>query len=493
MTIYKEEKHRTIFEATDEELNELKNKSANDPWKPNFHIHPEYGLLNDPNGLAFYNGKYIAFHQWYPFGTIHGMKHWMQLESEDLVNWTRVGVAITPTELYESHGAYSGTAIEINDKLYLYYTGNIKIDKENRSANQCLAIMDKEGTVTKYGNNPLILGVPEGYTGHVRDPKVFKKGDKYFMLLGAQRLDESGTILVYKSEDALEWTLLGELKLENFTNDFGYMWECPDYIKIDDKDVLIFSPQGINPEGEKYHNIFNVVYMIGKLDIDNLKFIVEASDELDGGFDFYAPQSFKGKDDQALMLAWAGMGEFNYPTDQNEWAHCLTFPRELTIKNNKLYQMPAKEISYLRINEAIEDEKVNNKISILNDNNSYELDLKIDTLEAKNFSIELLSSNEEKLLIAFDKERNKVILDKGSLVHKFATEYGNKREVTVSSLDKVNVKILVDNSIVEIFINDGEKALTTRAFPLEASKNIEVIADSNVKYSYRKYSLKKSI
>ena len=63
--MYKEPKYKTIFEATEEELQSLKNKSFNDPWKPVYHIYPEYGLLNDPNGLAYYNGKYHLFHQWY--------------------------------------------------------------------------------------------------------------------------------------------------------------------------------------------------------------------------------------------------------------------------------------------------------------------------------------------------------------------------------------------------------------------------------------------
>ena len=493
MIIYKEEKHRTIIEATEAELNELKNKSINDPWKPNYHIHPEFGLLNDPNGLAYYKGKYRLFHQWYPFGVTHGMKHWAQLESKDLVNWKRVGVALTPTETYESHGAYSGTAIEINGKLYLYYTGNIKLGKEERSANQCLAIMNEDGKVEKYSNNPLILGVPEGYTGHVRDPKVFKKDNNYYMILGAQRLDETGTFIMYKSVNGLEWTFLGELSLENFDNNFGYMWECPDYINIDEKDVLIFSPQGIEPVENKYHNIFNVVYIIGKFDVENLKFIVESYDEFDAGFDFYAPQSFKGKMNQSLLFAWAGMGEFKAPTDNNLWANCLTFPRELYIKGDKLYQVPAKELELLRDNEVNNSGISNERIKISNENNCYELDLTIDSLEANKFGIEFLVSEEEKLTLTFNKDNKSVVLDRSNMVHQYAEEYGNVRETIIKSFDKINVKALVDNSIIEIFINNGEKAFTSRIFPLENSKGVEIFTDSEIKYSYSKYSLKKGI
>ena len=100
---YKEPKHRTILEATTEELVQLLEKSKDDNWKPIYHIHPEFGLLNDPNGLAYFNGYYHLFHQWYPFGTTHGMKHWAHLKSKNLVEWTREEVALIPTEDYEAH------------------------------------------------------------------------------------------------------------------------------------------------------------------------------------------------------------------------------------------------------------------------------------------------------------------------------------------------------------------------------------------------------
>ena len=71
------------------------------------------------------------------------------------------------------------------------------------------------------------------------------------------------------------------------------MWECPDYINIDGKDVLIFSPQGVNPKGFDYNNIYNVVYAIGNMNLDNLVFEIDTIKEFEKGFDFYAPQTFK--------------------------------------------------------------------------------------------------------------------------------------------------------------------------------------------------------
>lgn len=54
--------------------------------------------------------------------------------------------------------------------------------------------------MTKYSNNPVIDIIPDGYTKHVRDPKVWKHNDIYYMLLGAQRKNKTGTLLLYKSK-----------------------------------------------------------------------------------------------------------------------------------------------------------------------------------------------------------------------------------------------------------------------------------------------------
>lgn len=490
---YKEPKHRTILETTKEELAQLLEKSKNDNWKPIYHIHPEFGLLNDPNGLAYFNGYYHLFHQWYPYGTTHGMKHWAHLKSKNLVEWTREEVALIPTEDYEAHGAYSGTSIEIDNKLYLYYTGNIKLDKMNRSSNQCLAIMDGDGNIQKHPSNALIEGVPQGYTGHVRDPKVFKKNDQYYMILGAQRLDETGTFIVYQSPNGIEWKLLGELILKNFNQEFGYMWECPDYAQIDGKDLLVFSPQGIEPQGEKYKNLFNVTYVIGKLDIENLTFEVESFDEFERGFDFYATQMFKGKEEQTLLLAWAGLGEFEYPTDQFGWAHCLTFPREITIKDNKVIQFPAKELELLRLDGMSESGECQGFALLPNETNTYELNVTLKPNDANTFGLNLAVSEEERLILEFNQKEQTVTLDRSELKHQFVEEFGTYRQADLNIGEVLEIKVLMDNSIAEIFINNGEVAFTTRLFPLKTSTNIEIFSDGSMMYNYEKYLLKRGI
>ena len=74
------------------------------------------------------------------------------------------------------------------------------------------------------------------------------------------------------------------------------MYECPSLLQLRDeatgtlRDVLIFSPQGLSPEGEKYQNIYQSGYIVGELDPQTLRFEVHTPfTELDAGFEFYAP------------------------------------------------------------------------------------------------------------------------------------------------------------------------------------------------------------
>lgn len=491
--MYKETKHRLISQAKKEEIDNLIALSANDMYKPKFHIHPQYGLLNDPNGLAYYNDKYHVFYQWYPYDASHGMKHWAHVSSTDFVNWKREEVALIPTESYESHGAYSGNGLEVHGKLHLYYTGNIKYSADDRYAYQNLAIMDKEGKITKYENNPIVKEIPKGYTGHVRDPKVFKKDDNYYMLLGAQKDNKKGAIIVYQSKNSIDWDFKGELKIKNIDEKFGYMWECPDYINIDGNDVLIFSPQGVDPKGFDYENIYNVIYAIGTMDLNNLVFEINNMKEFEKGFDFYAPQTFV-KDSKTILFAWAGMGEIEYPTDKNKWAHCLTVPRELTIRNNKLLQMPVNELKDLRYDEIHGEININNSAEhIGNIENMYELNVDINNVDSENFGLELFASEDEGIKLKFNKNDNTVTFDRSNFQQNFGEKYKSERKDYINFDENITIKVIADRSILEVFINEGEIVFTSRVFPKEKSTEIKVYGDKSVKYKYSKYRLKQGI
>ena len=76
---------------------------------------------------------------------------------------------------------------------------------------------------------PLISAPPLGYTAHFRDPQIIQYEDEYLMVIGGQTNDEKGNILIYRSQNLIDWTYRGPLALNQ---DLGFMVECPNLLFI---------------------------------------------------------------------------------------------------------------------------------------------------------------------------------------------------------------------------------------------------------------------
>jgi len=471
----KEQRYRKMEDVPEEEIQALAQLVNQCPWRQSFHIQPVTGLLNDPNGFAYYNGEYHLFYQWFPLGPVHGLKHWYHTKSNDLVHWENVGMAIEPSNDYDSHGAYSGSALEHEGKLFLLYTGNTRDENWNRHPYQCLAVMNENGAITK-SDNPVIGDVPKGYTDHFRDPKVWQQGELFYTVIGAQRENETGCVVLYQSPNLQDWQFVGEVKTD--LEYFGYMWECPDYFEIDDQGVLIFSPQGLEAEGDAYQNIYQSGYVIGQqLDLEKNELTHGRFQELDRGFDFYAPQTTLDANGRRILAGWMGLPEIDYPTDKNGWAHCLTLPRELSMKDGKLIQQPVDELTLLR-GKSMEAEKIVNHETITLEgfeSEAYELIAEFSANTAAEFGFELRVGENEKTIIKYDAAEKKVVFDRTYSGQPFAENFGTVRKCKLDA-EIISFRIFVDSSSVEVFVNDGEEVFTGRIFPNKNSRGIRLFA-----------------
>ena len=159
---------------------EKKEKVDQDFWRQKYHLQGIVGLINDPNGFSQFKGKYHLFYQWNPLKTDHTAKYWGHSVSDDLLHWERKSTALRPDTWYSKNGAYSGSGIVINEKLYLFYTGNVKDEEGNRSSYQCFAISEDGENFERL--EPSIVNQPDGYTRHIRDPKIWEKDGKYYAI-----------------------------------------------------------------------------------------------------------------------------------------------------------------------------------------------------------------------------------------------------------------------------------------------------------------------
>lgn len=427
-------------------------------WHNKFHWEMPFGLINDPNGLCYHDGKYQIFYQWNPAECKHLNKHWGYTETADFVNYSIPQLALAPVDDFDRNGCYSGSARSRNGKLEILYTANLKDAQNIRYPRQVLAAKNSDGTFTK--KKIAVDNVPKGYTTHFRDPYLFTHSGRSFFIIGAQRENLTGCALIYE-EIRGNWILRGELKT-NYT-DFGYMWECPNLISVDGWDVLVFCPQGIAPQGHKYNNLYQAGYLIGKFNPDTLEFVHGDFQELDGGFDFYAPQVL-AQPNRNILIGWIGMPEKEneYPTTKEGWLYSLTLPRQLKIKNNTIYQLPVKELDAL-----CRSKQQFNDCRALTLSAPCKITLDID-LTCENHWQGKFTIGSDELIISFDKNTQEFCINRDNLT------LGGKgrRYFTISVKDNLHLDIYLDTSIIEIYCQNGEQAATACYYAQEKIASI---------------------
>ncbi|WP_312044473.1 sucrose-6-phosphate hydrolase [Erwinia sp.] len=430
----------------------MNRQTGDDPYRPAWHLSPQTGLMNDPNGFIQFQGEWHLFYQWNPLACAHGAKYWGHWRSTNLIDWQHEPLALAPAEEYESHGCYSGSAVDHNGTLTLFYTGNVKF-AQGRTAWQCLATVDRSGDVTKAGP---VISLPTGYTGHVRDPKVWRHQNRWYMVLGAQNLAEQGKVLLYSSDSLHEWALLGEIAGShlNGLGDFGYMWECPDLFALGDKDVLLVCPQGLPAQEKKWLNAHQSGYFIGSLDYAAAHFPHGEFHELDLGFEFYAPQTTAGDDGRRLLFGWMGVPdaeELLQPTTAKGWIHIMTCPRELTLEQGRLMQRPARELQQLRQQRVCYQQTA----------------ASLPALPVEHAELVVQSTGRWSACFG---EALTLVCDESGLTLSRRNLRSGEAEYRYWTGDVSRLQILCDRSSIEIFINDGEGVMSARYFPQATPK-----------------------
>lgn len=455
---------------------------SNESWRPRLHLAPFRGSISDPNGLCQFKGTYHFFCQNAPeypgnFDSPHG---WGHFASRDLVNWVFLGCHVMPDAPCDRDGSYSGGAYinEDTDELWLYYTGNVREGDgdgtvSGRLANQTLM---KSYNGINLGTKEVVLdnsGYPAYCSCHVRDPKVWRQDGTLHMMLGARTLaDSRGAIMLYDSDDGYEWKMAGSV-----TNlkerPFGYMWECPDRIVLEGREYLSTCPQGMvgsndpdDPSRVSVQNVHAAGYfpLTGTI-VDLMRQDVERMDaaaprpaideetfvDWDYGFDYYACQSLVDEKERTILIGWMSLPHdkddiraYDNPTDT--WRGALTTPRVLTFDptSGRILQNPAEEFDALRGESA----PWNGTLTLPEKC----ADVVIEGIEGEgalrfgDFLTFTFADGKAELLFTDD------VVGQGR----------RGRRALIPHIDKL--RVVVDTSILEIFVNDGAWVFSTRYF-----------------------------
>ena len=437
---WKEMKFSDTFDTTNREK-----------FRPAYHHTPQYGWMNDPNGMFYKDGEWHLYYQYNPYGSLWENMTWGHSVSKDLVHWEALPLAIEA------------------DALGTIFSGSCVVDKDNTAGfgkNAVIAFYTSAGeaqtqsmaystdggrTFNKYGKNPVVtFNAPD-----FRDPKVFwyDGTNRWIMMLAVGQ-----EMQIWSSANLKDWQ-----KESSFGSEYGNhggVWECPDLLKIEDKWVLICN---INPGGPFGGSATQ--YFVG--DFDGHKFTCESMPKvtkwLDYGKDHYATVSFSNAPDgRTVVLAWMSNWQYanQVPTRQFRSANSIARDLGLFKDGEETYVsvIPSKETLAMR----------GKKIKNPTDACEIVVDVK--------GSMELILSNTkgEQVVMKYDAQKQTFAMNrKQSGDISFSEAFPIETTAPTHGALK-QLRLFIDHSSIEAFASDGKMAMTNLVFPNEPYNTLKV-------------------
>ncbi|MDK8091861.1 glycoside hydrolase family 32 protein [Streptococcus intermedius] len=436
-------------------------------YRGKLHLLPPIGWMNDPNGFVYFKGEYHLFYQFHPYDSIWGPMHWGHAKSRDLLHWEELPVVLAPSETYDQNGCFSGSALVVDDRLVLIYTGHVEAGEE-RIETQCIAT-SKDGIVfDKYVGNPVISQEQIQRIADIadfRDPKMFKYGNIYYTVVASKTADSRGQILLFESTDGFNWQFKSVLLEGN--QEEGIMWECPDLFELDGKWVLMISPIEMKRQQYQYWNINSTLVFIGEIDWKIGRFKVKHQHEVDGGLDFYAPQTCVNDTGERYLVAWMQMWNRTIPSHElgHGWSGMMTLPRKLSIKNNCLYQeIPRSLFQQLDVQGKI---ILSDKEAVLRLENSVRQQqyIRLELEQLGDFELQYAKNEHNQFIKIAYSQKNQILefsrVGVGYAIKGKEEPYSDTRYMRLTSLNEPFILELArDTNSLELFINGQTMSMT---------------------------------
>lgn len=217
--------------------------AGSDYLRPAIHFAPDYGWLNDPNGLVYHKGIYHLFYQINPVETDFGSMHWGHATSTDLIHWEDGEFALYPDDMgtmfsgcgFIDKKNVTGLSPD-GDTMLLFYTAAAEHTRTSRGKKftQCLAYSTDNGkTVTKYEKNPIV----ENFHLGNRDTKVVWCEELECYIMALFLGDKQFYYRLLESKNLIDWTPIQDVLIRDGVE------ECPDLypLEIDGVRKWVFS------------------------------------------------------------------------------------------------------------------------------------------------------------------------------------------------------------------------------------------------------------
>ena len=443
---------------------------ANDRHRPIYHyVNPE-AMLNDPNGLCFWQGRWHLFYQAYPPEDTR--QHWGHAVSDDLVHWRDLPYCIYPDP---EDRCFSGATLVEEDRVIAMYHGTRAGNMVATSSDPLLL------NWSKVGNAPVIpMAAPDGgeLPYRVFDPCIWKQGDFYYSLSAGQTPNGPGgkpvaADFLLRSKDLAHWEYLHPLVEDDHYTLVGDDGACPYFWPIGESHILLF-----------FSHMSGGQYLIGDYDTERQKLKVTAGGKFNmgpvGPSGVHAPSATPDGEDVIVIF------NMNPGKPTAGWNQIMTLPRRLSLdEHGELKMRPVEAVQRLRGNHAslgpriIEANRDQPLAGLGGD--AVEIRASIAPSSASMVALDVLVSpeREEFTRIAFYRDRgytDNVLRERprGSLVtldtscSSTAADVRSRAPETASVRlapdEPLELTVFVDRSVVEVFVNDRQ-CVAARVYP----------------------------
>lgn len=464
-------------------LSETFDTANREKFRPVYHHTPEYGWMNDPNGMFYKDGVYHLYFQYNPYGSTWGNLSWGHSISTDLVHWTYEGAPVMP----DAYGMiFSGSAVVDHyntagfgeGAIVAFYT-SAKPSPWGDSQSQSMAYSTDGGkTFTKYTGNPVLVSDKRDF----RDPKVFwyAPGKHWVMILAAGQEME-----IYSSRNLKEWKKESSFGAKQGAH--GGVWECPDLFELpvegtdETRWVLICN---INPGGPFGGNAAQ--YFVGTF--NGKKFVNESPTEtkwMDWGKDHYATVTFNNAPDgRVIALGWMSNWQYQTVLPTKQYRGANTIARDLTLFRDEDGELlmccaPSPEIESARVETrnfpAFKVKESYEIPSLLEDNDgAYEIELQLKNSGASRIILMLSNDKGEKVHMHYDVARRQFVMERSeSGLTDFSADFPAMTVAPVEDTDNIRLRLFVDRSSIEAFGDGGKFVMTNRVFPSAPYNKLE--------------------
>ncbi|WBO68259.1 glycoside hydrolase family 32 protein [Streptomyces camelliae] len=449
-------------------------------YRAGYHFTVPDQWKNDPQRPVWIDGEYHYYYLYnadYLAGGEVGTA-WRLATSADLVRFTDRGIAV-PKDTTVNGDVWSGSAVVDTGNTAGFGAGAVVVvvtmspGGGTDHQEQFLYYSTDGGlTFTNYGTDPVL---PSPGTGaDFRDPKVSWDADRNRWTMA---LAERDTIGFYHSPDLKSWTRDG-----GFVKDGIGVLECPDLFRITADDGTATWVLGASADGTGSGQPNTYAYWTGSFDGGSFTPDSAEPQWLDHGWDWYAAVTFDkrradGSVDPAARYALGWL---------NDWAYAHTTPtidadgfngtdsvvREITLKksNSGGYYLASQPVAaldtYVSRTVNLGDLTVDGTRPLDYTGVSYELTTEITWSQLTGAGVQLRRSPDGGRHIDAGIWNDYAFLNRRGTVN---PDTSGVRQESHSPFDpsagRVKLRILVDRTSVEMFVDDGRYVHTSEVFP----------------------------